>query len=148
MHRSVETIRYTLKQFDQEHPDLSVFPSSTGPLSDETKQKIYEQHRRDVSIEELAKRYNRTKTSIYRIVNEMRAKRIWELPLDYMSNPYFGRENAEKTILGPMPESDQPTKKVRLPSGLPPYLASLYEVPLLTREQEATRFSQVQLPEV
>ncbi len=136
MHRSVETIRYTLKQFDQEHPDLAVFPTSTGPLSDETKQKIYEQHRRDVPIEELAKRYNRTKTSIYRIVNEMRAKRIWELPLDYISNPYFGREGAEKTILGRMPESDLPAKKVRLPSGLPPYLASLYEVPLLTREQE------------
>jgi RNA polymerase primary sigma factor len=32
----------------------------------------------------LAKRYCRTKTSIYRIVNEMRAKRILELPLDYI----------------------------------------------------------------
>jgi RNA polymerase primary sigma factor/RNA polymerase sigma factor len=140
MHRSVETIRYTLKQFDQEHPDLAVFPTSTGPLSDETKQKIYEQYRRDVPIEELAKRYNRTKTSIYRIVNEMRAKRIWELPLDYISNPYFGREGVEKTILGAMPEPDQAAKKVRLPSGLPPYLASLYEVPLLTREQEQYLF--------
>ncbi len=140
MHRSVETIRYTLKQFDQEHPDLAVFPASTGPLSDETKQKIYEQFRREVSIEELAKRYNRTKTSIYRIVNEMRAKRIWELPLDYISNPYFGREGVERAILGAMPQSDQPVKKVRLPSGLPPYLASLYEVPLLTREQEQYLF--------
>ena len=26
MNRSVETVRYTLKQFDQEHPDLAVFP--------------------------------------------------------------------------------------------------------------------------
>ncbi len=31
-------------------------------------------------------------------------------------------------------------KKARLPSGLPPYLASLYEVPLLTREQEVHYF--------
>jgi RNA polymerase primary sigma factor len=141
MNRSVETIRYTLKQFDQEHPDLAVFPTNTGPLTDETKQKIYEQHRRDVSVDELAKRYCRTKTSIYRIVNEMRAKRIWELPLDYMTNPYFGRAGAEKTILGVMPQSNLPVpKKVRLPAGLPPYLASLYEVPLLTREQEVYLF--------
>ncbi|MFO0792118.1 MAG: sigma-70 family RNA polymerase sigma factor, partial [Pirellulales bacterium] len=42
--------------------------------------------------------------------------------------------------LGPMPESDSPTKKARRPSGLPPYLASLYEMPLLTREQEAHLF--------
>ena len=33
-----------------------------------------------------------------------------------------------------------PLKKSRLPSGLPPYLASLYEVPLLTRKQEAYLF--------
>ncbi|HEY2827473.1 MAG TPA: sigma-70 family RNA polymerase sigma factor [Pirellulales bacterium] len=140
MNRSAETIRYTLKQFDQEHPDLSIFPTNVGPLTDETKQKIYEQYRRDVQVEELAKRYCRTKTSIYRIVNEMRAKRILELPLDYMPNPYFGRETAEKVIFGPMPQLDQPQKKVRLPSGLPPYLASLYEVPLLTREQEGYLF--------
>ena len=140
MNRSAETIRYTLKQFDQEHPDLAIFPTQVGPLTDETKQKIYEQYRRDVPAEELAKRYCRTKTSIYRIVNEMRAKRILELPLDYIPNPYFGRETAEKVIFGPMPQLDKPQKKVRLPSGLPPYLASLYEVPLLTREQEGYLF--------
>src|SRR4051812_1548726 len=28
MGRSVETIRYTLKQFDQDHPDLSIFPNN------------------------------------------------------------------------------------------------------------------------
>ncbi len=38
-----------------------------------------------------------------------------------------------------MPVNDA-SKKTRLPSGLPPYLASLYEVPLLTREQEAHLF--------
>ena len=34
-----------------------------------------------------------------------------------------------------MPVAASP-RKVRGPSGLPPYLAALYEVPLLTREQE------------
>ncbi len=145
MNRSVETIRYTLKQFEQDHPDLAIFPSSTGPLSDETKQKIYEQYRRDVSADELAKRYCRTKTSIYRIINEMRANRILDLPLDYMSNP-ISAEKGPKGDSRPMPGLDQPApKKARLPWGLPPYLASLYEVPLLTREQEVLPVPQVQL---
>ena len=39
-----------------------------------------------------------------------------------------------------MPVGDTALKKARLPSGLPPYLASLYEVPLLTRAQEAHLF--------
>lgn len=138
MNRSVETIRYTLKQFDQKHPEMAVFPEQTGPLGDDAKQRIYQQYRRGESVDTLAKRHCRTKTSIYRIINEMRAKRILELPLDYIDNPIFAKANAdvEAEILSPMPVVEASTRKVRAPSGLPPYLASLYEVPLLTREQE------------
>lgn len=138
--RSVETIRYTLKQFDAEHPEFAVFPENTGPLSDDAKKKIYQQYRRGTSVDALAKRFCRTKTSVYRVINEQRALRIMELPLDYIPNPYFGRASAEATIMTPTPGSDQPVKKARVPSGLPPYLASLYEVPLLTREQEGHLF--------
>ena len=46
----------------------------------------------------------------------------------------------EREILRPLPESDLPIKKLRVPTRMPPYLANLYEVPLLTREQEAHLF--------
>ncbi|MCU0961992.1 MAG: sigma-70 family RNA polymerase sigma factor [Pirellulaceae bacterium] len=140
MNRSVETIRYTLKQFDQKHPHLAIFPDHSGPLTKETKKKIYQQFRRGTSVDALANRYGRTKTSIYRVVNEMRARAILELPLDYMFNREFDAPNAEKTILAPLPDSNEPRKKTRVPAGLPRYLASLYEVPLLTREQEQHLF--------
>lgn len=136
MNRSVETIRYTLKQFDQKHPEMAVFPEQTGPLNDDAKQRVYQQYRRGESVDTLAKRHCRTKTSIYRIINEMRAKRILELPLDYIDNEVFAKPAMEAEILGPMPVVESSGRKVRAPSGLPPYLASLYEVPLLTREQE------------
>ncbi len=136
MNRSVETVRYTLKQYDEKHPKLAIFPDHTGPLTEEAKRKIYQQYRRGTSAEALAKRYGRTKTSVYRVVNEMRALRILDLPLDYMYNDEFERPQADREILEPMPESDEPRRRARVPSGLPHYLASLYEVPLLTREQE------------
>ena len=136
MNRSVETIRYTIKQFDEKYPDLAIFPEHGGPLSDDVKQKIYQQYRRGSSAETLARRHHRTPASIYRIMNEMRAQRILELPLDYIPNEEFDRKAAEKQILGPLPEADQSPRKVRIPSGLPQYLASLYEIPLLNREQE------------
>jgi RNA polymerase sigma factor (sigma-70 family) len=142
MNRSVETIRYTLKQFDSKHPDLAIFPDQAGPLSSDIKQKIYQQFRRGTSVDALAKRHCRTKASIYRIINEMRAERILELPLDYIPNDIFSKAAAEKTILGPMPVNEAGQRKARAPSGLPPYLASLYEVPLLTREQEYHLFRQ------
>lgn len=136
MNRSVETVRYTLKEFDRKHKDIAIFPNRTGPLADQAKEDIFRDYRMAKSVEMIAKRYCRTKASIYRIISEMRAKRIMELPLAYMPNDCFKRRNADKTILGPMPEADKPFRKVKVPAGLPPYLASLYEVPLLTREQE------------
>jgi RNA polymerase primary sigma factor len=143
MNRSAETIRYTLKQFDRDHPDLAIFPENFGPLGMETKRKIFQQYHRGESVEVLAKRFNRTRTSIYRIIAEMRARRIMEMPLDYIPNPLYVRvksQRIEQRIMGPIPADEQPAKKARLPSGLPPYLASLYEVPLLSRRQEAHLF--------
>jgi RNA polymerase primary sigma factor len=136
LNRSVETVRYTLRQFDKENPTLAIFPEMNGVLTDDSKRRIYQQYRRGESVEALAKRHCRTRTTIYRIVNEMRAKQIMELPLDFIPNDSFGKANIEKQILSPMPVVAASTKKTRGPAGLPPYLASLYEVPLLTREQE------------
>ncbi len=142
--RSPETIRYTLKQFDQEHPDLAIFPDNHGPLRPETRRKIYQQYHRGESVDALARRFCRTRASIYRIIGETRALRIGELPLDYIPNDQFAKvlrhPKIERKVLGPMPANEEALKKARLPSGLPPYLASLYEVPLLTRAQEAHLF--------
>jgi len=140
MNRSVETIRYTLKQFDEKHPQSAIFPDHTGPLTPDSKNKIYREYRSGTSVDVLAKRFGRTKTSIYRVVNEIRAAKILELPLDYMYNREFDKPNADRAILVAMPESDEKRRKSRVPSGLPRYLASLYEVPLLTREQEQHLF--------
>ena len=144
--RSIETIRYTIKQFDHEHPDMAIFPNGSGPLQEVAKTKIYQHFRRGESVDALAKRFCRTRTSIYRIISEMRARRIMELPLEYMSNPRFARvrsEKEEKEILASPPREEPSTRKARLPSGLPSYLASLYQVPLLTREQEAHLFQKM-----
>ncbi len=91
-------------------------------------------------VEELARRHGRTRTSIYRAINELRAQGILELPLDCIAHESFGKRNAARVILGPMPLDEKKSRTPRPPSGLPPYLASLYEVPLLTREQEVHLF--------
>ncbi len=142
MNRSVETIRYTLKEFDRKHKELAIFPNRTGPLADQAKIDIYRDFRFGKSVDTIAKRYCRTKASIYRIINEVRAKQIMELPLDYIPNPVFSKQRSEAEIMGPMPSTDTPFRKVKVPAGLPPYLASLYDVPLLNREQEQHLFRQ------
>ena len=134
--RSVETIRYTIKNFDRKNPKMAVFPEQRDSLSDEDQRAIYQQHKRGVSTVMLAKRYRRTRGSIIRILNEQRAAKVFELPLDYIPNPEFEVEANAETICGEMPVSTDAPRKIKPPAGLPPYLASLYEVPLLNREQE------------
>ena len=141
--RSAETVRNTLRHFNLAHPDLAIFPYNDFPLRTRTRWEVYQQYRRGESVEALAQRFCQTRTAIYRIIRALRATQIMELPLDHIGNEQFARvpsRKKEAEILGPLPENDLPTKKPRLPSGLPSYLASLYEVPLLTREQEAHLF--------
>ena len=141
MTRSVETIRYTIKQFDSDNPTIAVFPDQTGPLNLEMKERIYAEFVAGKSAEAIAARYCRTKTTIYRVVNEVRAQLIMDLPLDYMDNDEFRRKSAEKKIVvAEMPESETKRRKTKAPAGLPRYLASLYEVALLNREQEQYLF--------
>lgn len=136
--RSAETIRYTLKNHDRRHPDQAVFPDQREALTDTDKQNIYKHYGRGVGINQLARQFGRGRSSIVRIVNEQRATSIMELPLEYIPNETFLKVSPEQEseILGSVPEAIVPPRKLRAPGGLPTYLASLYDVQLLTREQE------------
>jgi RNA polymerase primary sigma factor len=94
------------------------------------------------SLAKLAKRFRSTPSRISRIVAQEQFKRVEELQLDYIPNDRFKRmsANQERQILGLPPENPRPVKAVARPVGLPPYLASMYETPLLTREQEQHLF--------
>lgn len=136
MDRSPETIRYTLKNFDADHQAVAIFPNHRGVLTEDDKRTIFSMFLDGVSVPQLCKRFKRTRTSIQRILIDMRHERIMELPLDYIYNEDFESVARESEYLGPEPAPATAPRKVRVPAGLPSYLASLYDVPLLTREQE------------
>jgi RNA polymerase sigma factor (sigma-70 family) len=141
--RSPETVRYTIKNFDREHPEQALFPAVTGPLDADTKQVIYSSYRRGISVDTLAKRFGRTRTSVYRVINETRAERLLEQPLDYIPHPSFDDPSLEAEILAPMPgleEFEQKKRDMRIPKDVQPELSSLYEMPLLNKEQEQHLF--------
>ncbi len=141
MGRSVETIRYTLKNHDRDYPESAIFPDAQGPLTDEKRREIHHKHQRGTSVSELARQYCRTRSSVHRIINEVRAEKIRDLPLDFIDSPEFYERDAERTILLSLPpENERAEAKQKIPPGLPAYLASLYELPLLTRAQEGYYF--------
>jgi len=87
----------------------------------------------------IAKRFGRTRSSMYRVVNEVRAKELVRVPVDYIYNAEFDDAAKEAAILGDMPgedkfQADRAGKSP--PKDVPAHMAHLYEWPLLNKEQE------------
>ena len=138
--RAAETVRYTLKKYDGDHPENAVFPDAKEQFTDEVRMEIYEQFRQGVAVADLAEKFGRTRTSIYRIVTEARAELLAGQPIDFMDSEEFHQPKADSLILGPPPTVEKKASKTKAPPGLPTYLASLYTVALLTREEEQYYF--------
>ncbi len=137
--RAPETVRYTLKQYDKQNPENAVFPNATDPLTEEEKREIFRLSRLNMSLEKLVTRFRRTRSSIYRILSEMRARQLLDQPIEFMDHDSFRLPNADAVILCDAPPRDS-VEILRPPTGLPPYLESLYQLPLLTREEEGYYF--------
>jgi len=143
--RAIETIRYTIRKHDLEHPEGAVFPQMLLPLDEQEKGAIYRSFLCGTPAPELARRFRRTRGSIYRIINEMRARQIMIRQISYVYNPQFDLPNADELILS---EKEQPRAEdgekahpaASPPPDLPPYLRSLYEVPLLDVHRERVLF--------
>jgi RNA polymerase primary sigma factor/RNA polymerase sigma factor len=83
---------------------------------------------------------NSRSRELKRSLRQAQYERIMQLPLDFMPSPEFDQPGAEDEILAPAPKPERAARKPRRPANLPSYLASLYEVPLLTPEQERRAF--------
>lgn len=143
MGRSTETVRYTIRSFDRVHPELAVFPDVTGPLDRPSKHLIFNSYRRRIPVNALAKRFHRTRATMYRVISEVRAEQLTKQLPDYINNAAFDDPAMAETILGPMPnlaEFEAARAKLRAPKDVPAELAPLYEVPLLSKDQEQHLF--------
>ena len=139
MGRSAETVRTLLRDHDREHPAASIFPGAATMLGDEDRLEIYRLVRQGTSVDLLARRFGRSRNSIYRIAAETRGEILLEQPIEFMDSDEFSEPGAEVWILCEPPENPK-AKLTKPPPGLPAYLAALYQLPILTREQEQYHF--------
>lgn len=138
--RSPETVRYTIKNHDREHPEQPVFPQTRGPMDQQTRAMMLSLYRHGATIESLATQFDRTRSSVYRIICQMRTERLLTQPIDYMHHESFDSGEPDSSILGPEPPSMTVSYRVNPGADVPSYVRSLYDVPLLTREQEQYLF--------
>jgi RNA polymerase sigma factor (sigma-70 family) len=115
----------------------------TGVLDTHSKENLYSSYRRGISVQTLAKQFNITASSVYRSIHEAEAKRLLDQPVDYIYNESFDDPSKAAEIAGLMPDAEDYEAKrnaLKVPKDAPPELASLYNLPLLSKEQEQHLF--------
>ena len=139
--RAVETVRYTLRRYDQRHPAEALFAHDGQPVLSGRHRAILRCHQAGESPEETAASLGYDVGDVERAIREFDARRLMESPVEYVYNELFDAPDADALILDALepPPVEEP-KRPRPPKGLPPYLRALYDVPLLSPKQERDRF--------
>lgn len=152
--RAVETIRYTLRRFDRDHPEEALFDRAEQAREIDEATLVLEAFEAGATSRELARHFSRREPEIRALLVRGRALRLAETPIEYIPNPTFDAPDAEarfsreatSVASGRGASIDAPDELLkRTPSDLPPYLQALYRTPLLSREEEARLFARMNL---
>jgi len=145
-----ETVRYTITNYEKANPDNPIFTRPAGVIDSAQAAEVYKLFEQGCDVRDLMRRFSRSKSSIYRIVNQRRAKEILARKIEFVESREFLQEDAKEKILG------KPISSVKLAppkagdsiepfelagtSLLPEYLQTLKDTPVLNREREAELF--------
>lgn len=146
--RAVETIRYTLRNFDFDNPKQALFDKSEQARKVDENEVIYHAFMAGESLEALADRFDRPVSDIGRAITHCRLAELCAGPLDYIFNESFDQVGADDDILSAVAAdgNDAPSAEdlsARVPAGLPAYLQALYRTPLLSPDEERILFQQM-----
>jgi RNA polymerase sigma factor (sigma-70 family) len=101
-------------------------------------------YRIGVPVQDIARRFSRPPGSIYRSLHHALMEKVLSFRVKYIPNPVFAAPDAEEICLGDEKlftyPPEPPPDMLAPPEGIPPYLAELYGIPLLSREREKELF--------
>ena len=144
--RSRETIRSTLVAYEKAHPDKPVFERPPGVTEPPDAVEIYNLFKQAFPLRDLMKRFNRSKSSIYRIINVRRAKSLLLRKIEFIASDEFLQNDAKEIILTEAQNAVKPPDAAtvepfgRARRSLPEYLNVLKKTPVLNRERERELF--------
>jgi RNA polymerase primary sigma factor len=156
-----ETVRGTLQDHEVQHPDDPVFQRPPGRMLPNEAAELFRLHKQGLRPRELMKRFDRSRSTIYRIVHQRRALSVLARKIQFTDNPEFQSEQARQRILAPLPalEGPAPSEKPVVQRKvepfefveedfstsasqalLPEYMQVLKTTPVLNRDQEIDLF--------
>jgi RNA polymerase primary sigma factor len=142
-----ETIRYTLLNYEKANPDKPISHEPAGVVSPAEAAELYKIFKQGCDIKELMSRFSRSKSSIYRLINQQRARALLARKIEFVASDKFLEENARQKFLAkpvgvekPLPPKSIEPLELASESLLPQYLQALRDTPVLNREREVELF--------
>ncbi|MFA5251186.1 MAG: helix-turn-helix domain-containing protein, partial [Phycisphaerae bacterium] len=127
-----ETIRYTLLNYEKANPDAPIFSKHHDVVSPAEIAELYKLFKQGSSIKELTSRFGLSRSSIYRLINQQRAKILLAKKIEFVPSSEFLDENAKEKILAtplgiekPLPQKTVEPLELADKSLLPEYLKAL-----------------------
>jgi len=142
-----ETVRYTLLEYEARHRDNPIFRRPVGRMKPTEAAELYRLHKQGLSIQQLMARFDRSRATIYRIVNQRRAMALLAKKIEYVPSDEFLAPDARAQILGAPLRLSRPEPERRIEpfdlvgeSLLPEYLQVLKTTAVLSRDEEVELF--------
>jgi len=104
---------------------------------------LVERYRGGTPVRELARLFGRSPSTVYRILHQALLNEVLSLRIHYVPNPAFSAPDADSVCLGRdglFTFPPEPEEETDVPAGLPPYVAELYRIPVLDRDEERHLF--------
>lgn len=138
--RAVETVRYTLRRFDEAHPDKAIFANRGQGAPCERHTAIWCCHEAGDSNASIARAFGCSVDEIEQVLRQVQVQNWAQQSWDHVHDELFDAPNAEAIILNAPEPPPSDARLPRPPKDVPSYLQSLYLTPLLTAEQERDLF--------
>lgn len=142
-----ETVRTILQDYEREHPDRPVFRRPLGRIEPEQAAELYRLYTQGVPVPQLMERFDRSRATIHRIVNQRRAMALLARKIEFVPSEEFFRDGIREEVLGKPLAFERPEPETRLEpfelvgeNLLPEYMQILKITPVLNREQEIELF--------
>jgi len=97
--RSRQTVHAVLEELICRQTVAPPLPHSRGRMSSKDVVKLYKMSQQNVSVKRLMELFGRSRSSVYRIINQRRAKELLGRKIEFVSSEEFLHPNAEQFIL-------------------------------------------------
>ena len=103
-----ETVRTILQQYEKKHPEKSVFRRPLGRIQPAEAAELFRLYRQGVGIHQLMERFDRSRATVHRIINQRRAAALLARKIEYVASDEFLQDGASERILGAPLVLDRP----------------------------------------